>query len=210
VAINRNAAPDGPYNSVKLGIAPTDADGVALTALNIDVDNNGSNDHAQAGSATGVRFGRLFVPNIYGTEKLDLTIPLEAQYWTGSFWARNTADTCTALGAANFAIGNYSPSLTSTNLGSSHISVGPNSGGLWTVTLAKPSPTATGAADIALVLESGSTGSVCPVWTPLATTGANLAYLQGQWCGASYNKDPDARITFGVTRNKFIFNRENY
>jgi MSHA biogenesis protein MshQ len=45
-----------------------------------------------------------------------------------------------------------------------------------------------------------------------ASTGANLAWLQGAWCGAAYDDDPSARATFGIYRagDRIIYLRENY
>ena len=47
---------------------------------------------------------------------------------------------------------------------------------------------------------------------PGASADRGCLTLAGQWCGASANKAPTARATFGTYRstNKFIFQRENY
>ena len=51
------------------------------------------------GSATKLRYGRLKLQNIYGSEKLALAVPLQAQYWSGGFFINNADDSCTALSA---------------------------------------------------------------------------------------------------------------
>ena len=48
---------------------------------------------------TGVnlRFGRLRLENAFGSEKLSLAVPLQAQHWAGSYFVINGLDSCTAL-----------------------------------------------------------------------------------------------------------------
>ena len=50
-------------------------------------------------SPTGVslRFGRLRLQNAYGSERLPLAVPLQAQYWAGSAFTNNTNDSCTVV-----------------------------------------------------------------------------------------------------------------
>ena len=97
IAVNRNASPDGPFNSLKLGIAPSDPDAVALdpAAINLDADNSGSSERAQIGAATGVRFGRLRLQNANGSQLISMPIPISAQYYNGSGFVTNTDDNCT-------------------------------------------------------------------------------------------------------------------
>jgi MSHA biogenesis protein MshQ len=53
-----------------------------------------------AGAVAGTQYegglmvvsGRLFVPNVFGSELLRLPLPLTAQYWSGSTWAANVND----------------------------------------------------------------------------------------------------------------------
>lgn len=202
--------PNAPFNAdIALALNMIDTDAVAFAG------NPASFGAATAGngiafnSGKNFRFGRLFVPNTYGTEKLDLTIPVETQYWSGSFWQRNSLDSCTVVAASNMALGNYTGGLNTGNLGASHLSMSAISQGLGTIALTKPSPAATGSVDLAINLGTTGTGSICPAWIATAA-GASLAHLRGQWCGANFDKDPVGSINFGISRNKFIFNRENY
>lgn len=50
----------------------------------------------------GVRVlqGRLLVGNVHGSERLKMTVPLISQYWTGSQWEKNTADSSSVLSLA--------------------------------------------------------------------------------------------------------------
>ncbi|MBS1197205.1 MAG: hypothetical protein H6R18_990, partial [Proteobacteria bacterium] len=55
--------------------------------------------------------GRLWLGNAYGSDKKDLTVPYETQYWNGTAFIKNTADNCTALATANFSLGNQQGDL---------------------------------------------------------------------------------------------------
>ena len=77
------------------------------------------------------------------------------------------------------------------------------------MTLAKPSPAATGIVDLALNL--GVTGTAndlsCNANSP-ATTAANLPWLQFAWCSGKL--DPNARVKFGSPKAPYIYLRERY
>ena len=62
--------PDGPFSAAKIGVAPSDGDGVALAsaAYDMDVDNNSVNEHKQVGASTQLLFGRLMLRNALGAE----------------------------------------------------------------------------------------------------------------------------------------------
>ncbi len=205
--VTRAAAPDGPFAAARVGIAPNDSDplpasGTQLVpaALDLDVDNDLTNDHQQVGANTEFRFGRLRMQNASGREKIDLPIPLQAQYWTGTVFATNADDSCTSLTAANLPIGAYTGGITGTNMGSpGHISLGGAfASGVGSLKLTKPSPvpTSPGAATVTIDLAAEA-----------------KTYLQGNWGGAGYTFNPSARAGFGLFGSQprnFIFFRENY
>jgi hypothetical protein len=199
IAVTRAATPDGPFGSVKIGIAPSDLDGVTLQTFDLDADNNASNERAQVGPATSIRFGRLRLENAVGSEKLDLPIPMQAQYWAGSAFQTNTLDSCTSLNAANIALGNYDGGINATNVGSGNISLGAAfASGFGSLTLTKPTPA------------PGSPGAV--TLTVDLTTEAK-SYLKGNWGVATYTANPPSRAAFGLYGSQpanFIYFRENY
>jgi MSHA biogenesis protein MshQ len=98
VAVNRAAAPDGSYENFDIGIAPQDADGIALLAgaYNLDANNDTVSERAKLASSK-IRFGRLRMNNAYGSELLPLPVPLMTQYWNGSGFVLNTDDSCTQV-----------------------------------------------------------------------------------------------------------------
>jgi MSHA biogenesis protein MshQ len=44
-----------------------------------------------------IRSGRVRMSNAYGSELLDLNVPMWSEYYSGTYWTKNTADTCTTL-----------------------------------------------------------------------------------------------------------------
>jgi MSHA biogenesis protein MshQ len=210
-------APSGPDGSFtpQFGIAPQDSDGITLlpAAYNLDIDApSPATEHALIGQ-TSVRFGRLKLGNAFGSEKLDLPIPLEAQYWNGVAFITNTDDSCTPLANANAVLGNYLGSLSASNMGASHVAgLGTLAGGKGGLKLTMPSPSAAGSLDLAIKLGSGASADQSCPGSMGSVTGAGLEYLQSQWCGTNFSRDPRVRIRFGTYKNanQMIYMREMY
>jgi len=210
----RAAAVDGPLTSLDIGINPSDnsnGDNVQINAaqrtLAISAVNYARLDRTDA------YFGRLRMQNALGSPLLALTIPIEAQYFSGSVFQRNSADSCTSLAGNNFAVGNYLGSLTAVNTPASNLVVdGTFASGLGSLLLSKPAGGATGSADITVGLGATTGAQPCttPSWSPTVTAAGAKSYLRYQWCGAANDRDPVARATFGAYRNNYIFRRENY
>lgn len=217
--------PDGPYGTLQIGGKPLDSDGVTLpprnstdTAHCVDLDvTTGTKEAAcNPGSTeanlrrwlftTDVRFGRLRLSNAFGSEKSSLQMPVQAQYWSGNSWVLNAADSLTVLSANAFALSGALASNTS----ASAVNIANGSGVL---TLAKPTPTATGSVDVAINLGTSGSDQSC-----LGTHGgiaASLPWLRSRngSCSLSYDRDPSARATFGIysaERRKTVHVRELY
>ena len=56
--------------------------------------------------------GRIMVPNSYGSERLPIRLPVQVQYWNGS-WLGNVSDSVTQFGSAGVTLANCSKGLTS-------------------------------------------------------------------------------------------------
>jgi hypothetical protein len=82
LSIASMAAPDGPYPSTQMGLIVSDSDGVGMLGLNLDVDNDSTNDFANIGE-TEFRRGRLSVGNAHGSELRDLAVPVAMQFFDG-------------------------------------------------------------------------------------------------------------------------------
>ncbi len=205
--LTRGAALDGPYGSVKLGVDPRDSDGVRLASYDLDANNDAANERLWIGVTTSFRYGRLWLGNAYGSDKLNLVMPFETQYWNGSVFVKNTSDSCTAIASANVALGNKQGGLTAY---AGPVAGSSASSGAGSLTLTKPSSAAAGSVD--LVVNLGSSGSPSNCTGLTGGTPAALSYLSGKWCGSSYDRDPTARATFGIYGGKRgpIYIRESY
>jgi len=212
LALYRNpATPQAPYTAAatlalqfddfseagRTGNPSTIAGTLAATAVPFD-------------SGAEFRYGYLRLAGAYGSELLDLAVPLQTWYYSAAGFIQNTADHCTTLAANNIALTNYQGGLNGANLGSAHVSVSAITAGAGTITLAKPSPTATGSVDLVANLGSSGSPANCPNYSTAGSTAAGKRYLSGKWCGNSYDRDPTARATFGSTRTPLIYRRENY
>ena len=222
--IDRASSPDGPYTTVQFGIAPSDLDTVAMNAFNFDADGNTINERTNLGVTTEVRFGRMRLNNTFGSTLLDLPLPLSIEYYTGSGFATNAADSCTTLQNSDlrfsFQTGNLSACETAINpvtplyfVGGRISSTPPPT--LTPARLTKPGSTNDGAVDIAVNLNGvvGTIGRCTAVGGAGATaTNANKPWLQGNWGTTTYNSDPTGRATFGVFKSadEFIYLREVY
>lgn len=160
-----------------------------------------------------IRSGRLRLQNVFGSEMLPLQIPIESQYWQGTYFVRNTDDSCTTLSvpAATTLAGSATPNGVANlyfypiagknQLGSADtaatLATPKLSSGLDQLVFSKPGPGHSGWLDIILAAPS---------------------YLLGDWgncMGQSgiagfWDDRPCARATFGIYRSPIIYRRENY
>jgi len=95
-------------------VAPFDAEiGLAINVIDVDGVASAGNP-ATFGAATPgngiafnngkkMRFGRLRMSNVFGSST-PLLMPVEAQYWSGNSWVKNSGDSCTALAASNLLL----------------------------------------------------------------------------------------------------------
>lgn len=222
-SISRAASPDGAYAALQFGIAPNDGEGVVMSAFDLDVNNDSTNDHTYIGIPTEVRFGRLALSNVFGSELLDLPFSMETQYFSNGIFQTNTLDSCTTLAASNIRMAavatpdlattcktSLSPTGTIFFTGGKASSVAPPA----TVVapkLTKPGAGNAGTVRLTVNLDGTSTGNTC---TPGSTTVTNAAqvWLQGNWAGSSFNTNPGANATFGQYKgaDEFIYFKEMF
>jgi MSHA biogenesis protein MshQ len=215
--VERGASVDGPFNAPQFGIAPVDADGVAMTAFDLDTDAVAGNDHTQVHTGQiPLRYGRLRLQNALSAANRALKLPLTAQSWNGNAFVTNALDSCTTVTAANLSFGNFRKTLTSSDAVMSPAAVTVNPTLPVYLTLAAPGGGRLGSMDVAVALGATTTDSSClkTSWTPAkpATAGANLTGLRGAWCGTAATSDPSARATWGLYRGSdgVVFQQENY
>lgn len=215
----RAAAPDGPFDNARFGIAPLDPDGVGMLTPDLDTDApaNGA-DSVQVGGTIPLRHGRLRLQNAMGAQGRSLTLPFAAQYWTGTAFTTHALDSCTRISASNLSFGNLR-NVTAANAAMADASSAV-SAGVGRLTLAAPGSSGRASYDVAIALDAATppTDASCPKtasgWVPAkaATAGANLAALRGAWCGNAATSDPSARATWGLYRGAdgVLYQRENY
>ncbi|MGA8005264.1 MAG: DUF6701 domain-containing protein, partial [Burkholderiales bacterium] len=231
LAVNRASPdnPDGPFGAARIGVAPSDGDGVGLasTALNMDVDNNAVNDHQQVGANTQLLFGRLMLRNALGARTSALPVPITVQAWQGIAFAPNALDSCTRIPRSAIALGSYQGALAPGG-GNCKTFVQQNpvafSAGVGTLTLAAPVGGASGSVLLTPNLYPAAAGNYCASAASGETpaSGSNLDYLLGRWndmldpdgnASTMYDDNPSARAAFGLfgsQPDRLIYQREYY
>ena len=212
----RGSAPDGPFTA-SFGIAPVDSDGVAMGSYDLDADSSVSGYDRKLLTTVSLQYGRLKLSNAVGSQGRVLNVPLTAQTWSSGSFATSSGDHCTTVPPASFSFGNHRKTLTAADTTVTNSSSLQLQYGVAFLKLAAPSAGHSGTVDVALSLDgtSATDNSCLQPWTPAAgktaTQGANLAYLRGGWCGATYDKDPAARAAFGVFHgtDRVLYQREN-
>jgi MSHA biogenesis protein MshQ len=204
-------SPVAPFDAeISLAINVMDADGVAYSTNPARFGQASPGDGIQFSTGKVMRFGRLRLIGASGSQVLPLRVPFEVQYWTGTFFATHTQDSCTTVTTGNVGMGNYIGNL---NAGeTSVVSVDPLSAGRSAVVLSAPGAGNNGSLDLTINLGGGAAAAACPSFTPSTASPGNQSWLRGQWCGASPDRDPAARARFGVRSggDERIFVRENY
>jgi uncharacterized repeat protein (TIGR01451 family) len=187
-AFGKLSSPDGPYEAFKLVVSLSDPDGAALIGS------------AETGT-TRLRYGRLALGNAYGSELLDLPVPLQAQYWTGAGWALNALDSCTTLPAASVTLGNYLGNLSACETRIQPVGTLGFSGGRSSLTLSRPGRGNSGSVDLGVNVSTGISGRTCVGASETDAAAGNVPWL-GPVQGA--------RAAFGLYRAPIIYLRENY
>ncbi len=190
------SVPLAPFNAdLSLALNVLDLDAVAYTA------NPARFGAATPGNGIGftsgkeMRYGRMAFTNANGSELAALSVPLTAEYWNGSLFVANTADSCTLVPVTALART-------------------PSPAGLVSTPTIANSPLASSAAGLSLsATGAGNTGYFALSYDLSTLTGAGLDFLRFDWDGnGTYSEDPTGRATFGIFRgdSKVIYTRELY
>ena len=181
-AIARGSSTVGPYNAVNIGIAPMDSDSVTMGTLNLDTNNDGTNDHALIGT-TALRYGRLKISNAVGSQFLMMPISMAAQYWNGSDYVTSLGDNNTILLTSNLVLSSYTFHLSDSWTTTPALSNGTANNGIFSATLSSPNGIITGRGSVILTTN-----------------------------GPTYLPSTSALATFGVYRGNrhVMFMHENY
>jgi MSHA biogenesis protein MshQ len=172
-------------------------------------DSDGVSSAAQPGADAdmALRSGRLVLQSAVGTATQPLRLPLRLEQWKGQAWALTSDDACTAPSAAAWSAalaqsGRVSSSGAATSAWSTPVQAVSLASGLGFVRLAAPTPSGSGALDVAINLGSAATDRACLAARP-ASTGLGLPWLRSRQgsihgCGTREDSDPSARASFGV------------
>jgi MSHA biogenesis protein MshQ len=162
-----------------------------------DEDHISSAGHAEA--SINIRLGRLRLFNAFGSANASLTMPLQAQYWSGGSWLLNSDDNATTIPDTAMALnasGVSGVSVQGAKVQADGSRATVLSGGKNTLKLLK-SNTSKGYVDVAANLGSLMVDSSCLSVHP-ASVGAALPWLRALNGGCSSYSDPSARATFGI------------
>jgi hypothetical protein len=209
----------GPYDALDIGVAIDDPDGRGYLAQTpafvwtspaacIASGSTECRNYASlsAGAKTRMRLGRLKLDNVYGSALLPLSVPLAAQYWSGSGsgWASNTQDSCTVLPISSISMGNYSKQLNACETRLTPVgNVVMDAGKLPGLRLSSPGAPNAGSVDLAINVGAAAVGNNCvsPDGSVSAATAADMP-----WFGVRQG----ARATFGIYKSPIIYQREIY
>ena len=222
IILSRSASgPDGPFDSLKIGAAPRDSDNVTLLAssltdpthaLDLDVGSGGGIDRRLI-TTTKLRYGRIRLPNAYGSELLDARLEVRAEYWNGSLWILNTLDKISTFSSSNVFTSNKVGSIVSLPSVKSITQFSAGSGGVGYIIFNKTS--LPGSFDVALNLSASGSDTSCNA--SHGGTASNMAWLKAYWsapanCNSAiaWSQDPNARVKVGSPKAPYIYLRERY
>jgi MSHA biogenesis protein MshQ len=183
--ISRPPSASAPAGII-LSAAPTDSDGVTVASTAVS-------------TSSIFRYGRLSMPNTYGSELLALNVPVEAQYWNGTAYQKNQLDNCSVIPVNSIAMSNYKRNLSACETQLS--GAGVISAGKTTFGLSAPGSGNDGSVDLSVNLNS-VVGTTCN-----SATTTNAISAATPWFG---NSNPSARASFGLYKSPMIYLRENF
>ncbi|MCG2576766.1 hypothetical protein LZ012_07145 [Dechloromonas sp. XY25] len=151
-----------PSAPTAIAVHAEDADTVAVAALVAGTDGT-------IALPAGVRSGRLWLSNAYGSELLPLTVPVRLQYWKATGWETNLLDSCTALTVPT----NANAGLTNTLRTKTNATVTATASGTAPLRLSAPGAGNAGVVDISgAILRGSNSWLALPVPTARACFGS--------------------------------------
>jgi MSHA biogenesis protein MshQ len=157
-------------------------------------DTDGVNSSGHTEEQTEIRSGRVHIFNAYGSELVNLPVPMRVEYYSATDgWITNTIDTCTSVALGNLIPSNPMPVVGSSPAKTTNASIAnaPFVAGDAGLLLSKPDVGGTGYVDLTADLTAN-------VW------------LKYDWNGTGTAVNPTGRATFGIYRGspKHIYLRE--
>jgi uncharacterized repeat protein (TIGR01451 family) len=178
---------------------PKDADGVTMAAA------------GAISGATALRYGRLRVQNMYGSERLPMAVPLLTQYRNGGNWVSNADDSCTTVSVpvARTLSGSATPDGLA-NLYFYPLVANKNQLSSTDTTVTTTSPLVGGASALNFS-RPAKAGWLDIILDAPPYLRADWGNCKGQSGAVGLMDDlPCAQVTFGVYKSPLIYRRENY
>lgn len=204
----------GSSNTIAYTFTSKETVPVTLNLRGTDTDLVSSAGHME--QTTEERSGRVVISNAYGSELVDLAMPMKAQYYlsTAAGFVTNTADTCTAVTLSfptfygNLGLGE---TCVHDDAGLSGQACTPPSGSASQQFREAPVVTFTG--DFNLYLRASGAGNDGGVDVSTNPPGALPPWLLFDWDGNGvHDNHPIGRATFGIYKGspRQIYMRERY
>jgi hypothetical protein len=212
------ATPRGPYALLDIGVAPVDSDGAIMAAYDRDTVNVvvGTANHTWVGQ-TQTRYGRLKMQNMYGSERLPLDVPIQAQYYDATIgtFKLNTDDASTTLNVPSAIPPRATGAALDGTPGLYFYTVDPAFNGKNQLASANTNPTtlasplAVGTSKLRFPMPSKRGWLDIILYVP-SYLQYNWGNCDGQGVDSLMNDLPCARVTFGTYKSPLIYRRENY
>ncbi len=192
---------NGSSSTVMYTFAAKETAPITLTLRATDTDGVSSASGTEASMA--VRSGRLQMQNVFGSELIPLSMPIQAQYYQDATngWVTNGADTCTSVNSIGLANGTGSTSFSPPATGSITIKTPAYNS---TVSLSSTSPSF----NLAFTAPGGDG------YADVNADAGTPNWLKFDWDGNAGTPDtgPTGRATFGIYRGspRHIYLRERY
>ncbi len=208
---------EAAYGGTPIGLTWTAQD-TSETAVSGNLAISGSYDFgtlAFVGGASNFRYGQLKLGSAYGSELIPLAVPMETQYWNGTSFVTNAADSCTVLSTSAVALASYRGALAACDTSPTAASVTFASGRA-SMRLKAPGNAKRGSVDGTLQLGTtlAPTGALRCAASPGTATAAvpsGLTWLQSRAAGGTtFDQNPSARFSFGQYKSPVIQLREMY
>ncbi len=199
-------APEAPFNAdvdaTFLAAGFQDTDGVCYDSNNVGACDGFSHPTIEG---TELRFGRLGMVNVHGSEIVLLEMPMRTELFDGSNFIPNTDDGCTSVAATDLKL---SSSVETNQVGGSIVVLQLQPGNIDQISIANIGNDPVVNGDVALsfcppgnpacTATSGNVGYI-DVEADLSPSGSNHPWLQYDWdSGTAFDDNPSARATFGI------------
>lgn len=206
-ATHRMARPTSPTLSqtVVVRALPTDTEVASPVAYLATDSSKVADTGADSGNLLTFRYGRLRLYNGYGAETMPLSYTVTAQYWNGSRWATNLADSCTQIQPnmlkMRFPV-SAKNNLVACDTSASVQNTGKFTSGVASLRFSAPGNGHHGWVYVSLKQDAADTGASSCV------NGATVSTVVSEQTQFGYTSSDEALISFGQYKSRLIYTGE--